>query len=125
MSSNSLQNRAGLMTQARRTQRALSIARELVNHVPALDAPQYRPLVLNFARLTVLIEHTFGVLDEGPLLSEVTGEVRQSVNTYRQLLGELRALASTLGISPTTAILLAKQARPMLDLDEVRDVEER
>ena len=87
--------------------------------VPALDKPEYRPLVFNYAKLAVLAEAIFAVLGE-KFISDETGEVRASATIYRQIVGEMRVLAHELALSPTTTLQLAKVAKPILDLEAVR-----
>jgi hypothetical protein len=113
------ERREGLITHATRTEKALKLARELVKMVPALDKPEYKPLTYNYCRLTILIESVFGSFDEGDLVDS-GGLAKAALTTFRQLVGELRALAKELGISPTTSILLAKQVKPMLDIEAIR-----
>jgi phage terminase small subunit len=91
--------------------------------VPALNEVQYRPLVLNYARVAILCERAYLHLKEGTLIDQ-SGELRASLDRYRNLVKELRNCARELGLSPSTATLLAKPVQ-FLDLESMRaDAEE-
>jgi hypothetical protein len=107
------------MRKIKRDEAVLRFAREVVAMVPAIDKPEYRPLVYNYARIAKLCEQAYSHLHEGGLVND-EGELRASLNTYRQLTAELRAAARELGLTPTSSILLATLVKPMLDLDCVR-----
>ena len=95
------------------------LAHKLVQLVPAIDAPEYRPLILNYARLAILSEKAYAHLKEVGLIDD-KGELRNSINTYRQLAGALQSAARELGLTPTMAASLAKPVK-YLDLDSLRD----
>ena len=96
-----------------------NLARKLVQMVPAIDAPEYRPLIKNYARLAILSEKAWAHLKEAGLIDD-KGELRNSINTYRQLAGALQSAARELGLTPTMAASLAKPVK-FLDLDSMRD----
>jgi phage terminase small subunit len=98
------------------------LARKLVQLVPAIDAPEYRPLILNYARLAILSEKAYAHLKEAGLIDD-KGELRNSINTYRQLAGALQSAARELGLTPTMAASLAKPVA-FLDLESMRDNED-
>ena len=97
------------------------MARRIVTLVPALDRPEWRPLILNYSRVAVLAERAYNHLREAGLLDD-HGELKSSLETYRRLAGELRAQARELGLSPTVAVSLT-QMKPMLDLEALRNAE--
>jgi len=111
-----------LIHKIRRDEAVLRFARKVVAMVPAVDKPEYRPLIYNYARIAILCEQAYSYLHEGSLINS-EGELRASLNTYRQLTAELRAAARELGLSPTSAALLAKPVQ-FLDLDSMRDHED-
>lgn len=98
------------------------LARKLVQLVPAIDAVEYRPLVLNYARLAILAEKAYAHLKEAGLIDD-KGELRNSINIYRKLAGQLQSAARELGLTPTTAASLAKPVK-VLDLESMRDAED-
>jgi hypothetical protein len=97
-------------------------ARQLVKLVPAINLPEYRPLILNFARLSILCDRAYDHLRNTSLLN-ADGELKSSLSVYRQLTSELRASARELGLSPTVAASLARPVK-VLDLDSMRDAED-
>jgi phage terminase small subunit len=98
------------------------LARKLVRLVPAIDVPEYRPLVLSYARLAILNEKAHAHLKEAGLIDD-KGELRNSINTYRQLAGQLQSAARELGLTPTMAASLAKPVK-YLDLESLRENED-
>ena len=47
----------------------LRFARKVVSMVPAVDKPEYRPLIYNYARIAILCEQAYSCLHEGGLLT--------------------------------------------------------
>jgi phage terminase small subunit len=95
------------------------LTRKLVTLVPALEDAQFRPLVTNYCRLAVLCERAYDRIREASLLDD-NGELRSSLDTYRRMTGELRAMGRELGLSPTVAASMARPVR-VLDLEAMRD----
>ncbi len=118
----SVQKHMGAIVRRVTRDRAVNnLARKLVQLVPAIDAPEYRPLVKNYARLAILAEKAYAHLKEVGLIDD-KGELRNSMNSYRQLAGALQSAARELGLTPTMAASLAKPVK-FLDLDSMRDDE--
>lgn len=107
---------------ATRDERVRRICRQIVRRVPALDKVEYRPLVSNYARVLLLTERAYGYLKDASIVDD-KGELRHSLDTYRNMVKELRNCARELGLSPSTATLLAKPVE-FLDLESMRTADE-
>ena len=82
---------------------AAEFARNVIRVAPHLDDPRFRPVLLSFARLTLLLERSYAALgDTDSLISDKTGEIRMSVDTVARLIGQQGKLAAMLGFTPST-----------------------
>jgi len=83
-----------------------------------LDDARYLPLLRSYCEISLLIEMGYAAIRDGPILSPETNELRSSLDLLRRMMDTQRSLGRELGLSPSLAAALAK---PVLDLDQVRD----
>jgi hypothetical protein len=101
--------------------RLRAVCQQIIKAAPHLDDKRYRPMIMSAARVTLLIERSWDHLAEmDSLVSEQTGELRSSLQTMAQLVSHQTKLFLALGLAPTMAARIAKEARPMLDLEAFR-----
>jgi hypothetical protein len=87
--------------QRRRDLQVRRIGRAVVRAEPTLKDPKFRPLLLSFARLTLLIEKAYDrIADKDDLISPETGELGSSLDTISRLIAQQTKLGAALGLSP-------------------------
>jgi hypothetical protein len=104
---------------AKRDGRTRYHLRKLRQAAPHLDEPRFAPLCSTFIRITYLLERAYDRINREDLVSAETSELRSSLDTIRKLAAEQRAAARELGLSPSTAALMTRNAKT-LDLDALR-----
>ena len=115
---------SALIRKIKRDEAVLALARKVVAMVPAIDKPEYRPMIYAYASLAILCEQAYAHLHEVGVAND-EGELRSSLTTYGQLTVRLQKLADALGLTPTSTILLATPVRPMLDLACMRNDDDK
>lgn len=99
-------------SRARRDQQIRRAVSRLRTFVPALDRPEYLPLLRSYARITLLIERSYELLRDGSLVDE-NGELRASLDTIRRLMSTQAALGRELGLSPSAARSVIRQPKDL------------
>jgi hypothetical protein len=98
-----------------------TVCQQIVKSAAHLDDKRYRPMIMSCARVTLLIERAWDAIAEMDMLvSESTGELRSSLQTLGQLVAHQHKLLLSLGLSPTVADKVAKEIKPVLDLEAFR-----
>jgi hypothetical protein len=117
-------HRNSAIARRKRDQRLRRSRRELLKVAPLLADAKYSPLVNSFCRVSLLAIDGYELLRSGGLLDE-NGELRSSVTTFNQLIGQQLKLARELGLSPSA---VSKLKKDKLDLPaafaEVEDAEQ-
>jgi hypothetical protein len=117
-------HRNSAIARRKRDQRLRRSRRELLKVAPMLDDPKYAPLINSFCRVSLLAADGYELLRSGGLL-DANGELRSSVATVNQLIGQQLKLARELGLSPSA---VSKLKKDKLDLPaafaEVEDAEQ-
>jgi hypothetical protein len=112
------------LARRKRDQRLRRSRRELLKVAPLLADAKYSPLVNSFCRVSLLAADGYELLRNGGLL-DANGELRSSVATVNQLIGQQLKLARELGLSPSA---VSKLKKDKLDLPaafaEVEDAEQ-
>lgn len=85
-----------------RDQQIRRLTRRLQTLAPHLDRPEFLPLLRSYARLSILIERTYGVIRDDDSLMGEDGEIRSSIDTVRRLAETQSRLAEKLGLTPAT-----------------------
>ena len=86
---------------AKRDQQIRRVVRQIRRLAPYCDDARFLPLLRSYAEVTLLCERSYAFLNDGGLVNE-SGELKGSLNTFRQLTEQQRSLARELGLSPTT-----------------------
>jgi hypothetical protein len=89
---------------------------------PYVDDPRFAPLLRTFAEVTLLIERSYAKLRDVDV-TEDSGGLRGSLDTFRRLAETQRGLARELGLSPTVAATMTKPVK-VLDLESIRSANE-
>lgn len=97
----------------------LALARRLVRLAPQLDQQQFRPLVRNYARVSLLAERIYDELKERARIVNEKGEIPPAVESFRRMVSEQRMLAFELGLAPRSANQIP--AARTIDLAKLRD----
>jgi len=79
--------------------RVRKVCRRLIRIAPELDDERFRPLILSFARISLLVHDSYMHLLTVGLLN-ADNELRSSVGTFQGLLRTQLSLAQALGLSP-------------------------
>jgi hypothetical protein len=87
------------LRQARRDEKVRAWARGLLREMPALDQPRLRPLIYNYARITLLAERVYAALAKRPAVDRA-GNVPQAADVFQRLTITQMRLASALGLTP-------------------------
>jgi hypothetical protein len=83
------------------------VARKLVGLVPHLDRPEFRPVILSFARVSNLATDVYKFLRKDGLVDPETSDIRNSVGTLTKLLQTQLKFAGALGLLPTSPSMRA------------------
>jgi hypothetical protein len=109
------------MTRIKRDGQVRRLVGQMRRLAPYVDDPRFAPLLRTFAEVTLLIERSYAKLRDVDV-TEDSGGLRGSLDTFRRLAETQRGLARELGLSPTVAATMAKPVR-VLDLEAMRDAE--
>lgn len=91
-----------------RDQRLRRLKSALLRAAPHLGDEKFAPIVVSFARITLLAGDSGEFLRQHGLVGE-NGELRSSVDTVNRLVGTQLKLAAALGLTPTTLRSIAKE----------------
>jgi hypothetical protein len=92
----------------RRDQQVRRMVRRWQRLVPVLNDPKFTPLLRGYSMTTLLLEKAYDELKGKELISPKTGELRGSLDTFRNLARAQSHLATQLGLSPTASANLAR-----------------
>lgn len=110
------------LVKRKRDQRLRRSRRELLKVEPLLADAKYSALVNSFCRISLLAIDGYELLRAGGLLDE-NGELRPSVATFNQLVGQQLKLARELGLSSSAASKITKTKPDLVAAFEVTDGE--
>jgi hypothetical protein len=100
-----------VLRQAKRDQRLRRIVRRARTLAPHLDSPLFTPVLQSFGRISLLLQDSYEKLRNGDLIDDETGELRPSIDAVRKLSETQMRLAASLGLTPLSLRLFAKEKR--------------
>jgi hypothetical protein len=111
-----------VMTRIKRDGQVRRLVGQMRRLAPYVDDPRFAPLLRTFAEVTLLIERSYAKLRDVDV-TEDSGGLRGSLDTFRRLAETQRGLARELGLSPTVAATMTKPVK-VLDLESIRSANE-
>ncbi len=104
--------------------RVRKVCRRLIRIAPELDDERFRPLILSFARTSLLVHDAYMHLEDIGLLN-ADNELRASITTLQGLMRTQLSLALALGLSPGALRALRKEKpADLADALAYRDAED-
>jgi hypothetical protein len=100
-------NMGVVVRKIKKDERTRRTARQIVRLAPHLDDAKFRPLVLNFARISLISGDAAAFLRERSIVGD-DGELRRSVDTFARLVNVQLKLAEKLGLTPATFVSFTK-----------------